>query len=74
MSSNRTRIKPLVLKVLAECPAARRSNNRLVLEVWRRQHPELPAELLELADGLAQVESIRRQRARIQNEEKRFRP
>lgn len=70
----RPSIRPLVVAVLREHPDTRRNNNALVLETWRKAGYPVSDELLALAGELPQVESIRRQRARIQNEQGQFRP
>lgn len=70
------KVKTLVEAVLARYREARANNNLLVLLTWRQAGFTVPDELIVLAqtNQLPQVESIRRQRARIQNVEGRLRP
>ena len=70
------RNKRLVEYVLARHRDARSNNSLLVLLTWRYAGYVVPDELITLAreDHLPKVETIRRQRARIQNVEGRLRP
>lgn len=67
-------VKRLVEKVMAEKSASRDYDNLLVLDVWRRCGLALPEDWEALAMRLPKVQTIGRQRATIQNEEKRLRP
>jgi hypothetical protein len=68
------RVKPLVVAALRESPAARDDNNALILDVWQRCGLQVIGDIEMLASTLPQVETIRRERARIQNEEERYPP
>lgn len=70
------RVKPTVLRLLKEEPGTRDSDELLILKVWAIQNPELrkkdfPFRTFAEAwlDGrLANAESIRRSRAKIQED------
>lgn len=74
MASCIFRVKPLVAAALGRSPAARDNVNALILEVWRQCGLEVTENIEELASRLPQAETIRRERARIQNEQGRFPP
>lgn len=67
-------VKDVVEEVLTDDPTARIDNRRLVLEVWDRYGLHLSPKQWELLKRLPQPETIRRHRAKIQNEEGRLRP
>jgi hypothetical protein len=68
------RVRPLVADTLRESSAARDDNNALILQVWRRCGLQVVGDVESIAATLPQAETIRRARARIQNEEERYPP
>ena len=64
------KVKSLVEKILQENPAARNSDKKLILEVWKYQGLELTPEQQEKFMRVFSPESIRRNRQKIQAEGK----
>src|SRR5690348_9298466 len=70
----RTHVKPAVLRALKENPRARDDNRWLYVEVLKQAGFPISAELEATVEQWPQIESVRRSRARIQNEEGRLLP
>lgn len=64
--------KEAVERVLAEHPETRDDSRLLLLWVWNEFGYPVSPEQWSLASTMPQVESVRRTRAKIQNEEKRY--
>ena len=67
-------IKDEVEHVLEVSPDARADNRVLTLRIWELHGLSLTPEQWALVPSLPQTETVRRHRAKIQNEEGRFRP
>lgn len=63
-----------VEKVLASYPETRSDNRLLLFRVWEQQGLQLTPEQWEMVTHLRQPETIRRTRAKVQNDEGRYRP
>jgi hypothetical protein len=66
--------KEEVETVLDEHPETRGDNRFLLFRVWERQGLQLTPEQWEMVSRLRQPETIRRTRAKLQNEDGRFLP
>jgi hypothetical protein len=68
------RCKDVVEAVLARRPETRADHRLLMFRVWELQGLELTREQWAVVEELFQPETIRRTRAKLQNEEGRFLP
>jgi hypothetical protein len=66
--------KEEIEQVLAADPETRADNRVLLFRVWERQGLRLTPEQWETVRRLGQPETIRRVRAKLQNEERRYLP
>ena len=67
-------VKQQVRRTLRQFPQARRDNRTLVLLIWRQQGLPISLEEALNPDRFWQPESIRRARAKIQNDEGQLKP
>ncbi len=70
----RPRVKPLVVRALRSNPKARDDNRWLYIEVLKQAGFPVTPELEATVERWPQIESVRRSRARIQNQEGRLLP